>query len=129
MKTTRMPAWAGMIVVPFLAYFLNNFILVSLPYLETLPELGVMPYFTTMAGILGIWFVLVEEDDNAITCEELCVLCGLAGTMLGLTQYLDVSKENMADIFGIRYVFLTGYHGIVMAAQIKFLLLLKKERP
>ena len=119
----RMPTWAGLALVPLVTYVLNNYILTAIPFLGVLPDLGVLPYFTTGAGVIGIWMALRGNDDNAVTCEELAVMLGLAGTMIGLTDYLQDSRSNATDIGGLLYVFITGFHGVIMAAAIKFITL------
>ena len=49
-----MPTWVGLTLVPLIAYVLNNFILVAIPFLGVLPDLGALPYFTTGAGVIGV---------------------------------------------------------------------------
>lgn len=110
-------------LVPLISYVLNNYILTAIPFLGVLPDLGVLPYFTTGAGVIGVWMALRGSDDNAVTCEELAVMFGLAGTMVGLTQYLNTWRTNATDIEGLLYVFITGFHGVVTAITIKFILL------
>ena len=124
-----MPTWAGLVLVPIITYVLNNYILTAIPFLGVLPDLGALPYFTTGAGVIGIWMAAVRgEDDNAVTCEELCVMLGLAGTMIGLTNYLNIWRTDSTNVEGLLYVFITGFHGVVMAASIKFILLWKVEK-
>lgn len=123
LQNVQMPTWAGLTLVPIIAYILNNYILTAIPFLGVLPDLGALPYFTTGAGVIGVWMALRGRDDNAVTCEELSVMLGLAGTMIGLTQYLTAWQSNATDIGGLLYVFITGFHGVIMAAIIKFILL------
>lgn len=120
MKNLSIPKWAGLLLVPLLAYVLNNFVFVAIPYLDVLPDLGFFPYATTSSWILGMWFALRGEDVNALTCEELCTMCGVAGTMVGLTDFVAVSEHGDASRAALHYVFITGLHGILFAKVIKF---------
>lgn len=126
-RNVQMPTWAGLALVPVVSYVLNNFVLTAVPFLGVLPDLGILPYFTTGAGIVGLWFALRGNDDNAVNCKELCVMSGLAGTIIGLTDYLSTSRVNATDIGGLLYVFITGFHGVVMASAIKFVGLWRQD--
>lgn len=122
MKRIEMPVWAGVVIVPLLAYVLNNFVFVNIPYLGILPDLGFVPYLTTSAWILGLWFASRGDDDGALKCEELCTMCGVAGTMVGLTDFVEASHEA-ASKSALLYAFIPGLHGILCAKVIKFVTL------
>lgn len=126
MKNVSIPPWAGLVLVPLCAYVLNNFVLVAVPYLGVLPDLGFVPYVTTSLGILGLWFAVRGNEERATTCAELCTMSGLMGTMIGLTEFLGEFNKGTHDTTGLLFVFITGYHGIVMASPILFVTLWRK---
>lgn len=117
----RVPLWAGLVAVATATYILNVFLLPLLPFLSTLPEQGYIPYITTAAGLLGIWFAMRGCDERAELCGTLCTTSGLLGTAIGFAEMLMSMREGQFS--GILMAFVTTSHGVMMYLVIEFLLL------
>lgn len=124
----RLPLWAGLLGLLAVTYGLNVFALPAIfPFLSSLPTQGPIPFFTTGAGVLGVWFALKDEEERAEQCASLCTSFGFLGTAVGFTNYLMVFQKNSTDMSGLLLAFVTTAHGLVMAAGVAFLLIWKKK--
>lgn len=122
-RNARMPIWAGILSVAGLSYAINNFVLVHIPFLSQLPELGFIPYLTTASAVLGFWFALRDENGRAAMCAGLCVSIGLLTTSVGFIEYLKAFSTDSTDMSGLKLTFIGTAHGIAMSIALSFLLL------
>jgi hypothetical protein len=119
----HMPVWAGVFFTLITTVFLNNFVLPCIPFLAALPQQGFMPYFTTAAGVLGIWFAMRGAEEAAYSCAGMATSCGLLGTSVGFIKYLMTYGSEKPDLGGMKFAFLSTAHGLVCLLLIEFLLL------
>ncbi|OGL95471.1 hypothetical protein A2348_03235 [Candidatus Uhrbacteria bacterium RIFOXYB12_FULL_58_10] len=128
MRVTKLPLWAGILGLLGVTYVLNVFVIpVIFPFLSSLPAQGPIPFFTTGAGVLGVWFALSGEEDRAEQCASMCTSFGFLGTAVGFTNYLMVFQKESTDMSGLMLAFVTTAHGLVMAALVAFLLIWNKR--
>ncbi|NBS41248.1 hypothetical protein EBS80_01140 [bacterium] len=120
MKRVSIPTWAGLALVPIVSYLLNNFVLVAIPVLGVLPDLGFVPYLTTACGVLGVWFAVRGNDERAVIFSELCTMCGILGTTSGLTLFVKSFAAGGHEIGELLYVFVPTFHAVLMAACVLF---------
>ena len=118
----RLPLWAGIVAVLTASYCVNTFVIPLIhPALATVPEMGALPFLTTTAGLVGIWYAMTGREDRAVICGEVCTGLGLFGTASGLAQM--ASAQGAGRYEGLTVSFLSTCHGVLMLLIILFLLM------
>jgi len=118
----RLPVWAGIMAVLTASYCVNFFVIPLIhPALASIPEHGVLPFLTTTAGLVGIWYALTGKDEQAQVCSGVCTGLGLFGTATGLA--IMSAAKGAGQYEGLSMSFLSTAHGILMLVLIEFLLM------
>jgi len=118
----QIPGWFGIVAALAATYTVNTFVIPLVhPALAAVPEHGIIPFLTTLAGLIGVWYAVRGEDERAQVCGGVCTGLGLFGTATGLA--IMASAKGAGQYEGLSMSFLSTAHGILMLVVIEFLLI------